>query len=619
MTKSIRFRLLAIFILVFAAMGINSLWSVVNFHGLKGSIDDIMRANYRSVVDAQNMIVALERQDSAEISFIYENASTPVTTLKDNEKTFLKWLAEAENNITEPGEAQTVKSIDTLYSQYLQAFVTLERIKLSKGAKEASDYYYNSIFPLFEKTKSECRALLDLNQNAMVSLKNKAGKTAENATYSTLGISILTILAGIIVAFYFTGKITNPIYRLIGKIRKISDGDYSQKIDVSGSDEIAALASEFNTMARKLRDYELINVKRLMEEKQKAESIVESVTDGILVTDVENKITLVNGSAERALNIREKDAAGRHFLESVNDKKLFGLIESAMKNEGDPNLPQKYVDIATAGEKPRHYRASSKSVTDGEGKIIGVVTLFQDITKLKEVDDLKSEFVSSVSHEFRTPLTSISMAVGLLLDGVPGEINLSQKELLGAIREDEERLRKLVEELLDLSRIEAGKIEMDIKPCAVREILEYAVKPFRIQAEEKNVKIEVAPEGDLPKVKADFNKISWVMTNLISNALRYSPGDGSGRVSVNAGRSGNKVVFTVSDNGRGIPEEFRARIFEKFVRVEGSAESTGGTGLGLAISKEMIKAHGGEIWLESRQGSGSTFCFSLNAVKGVEG
>ncbi len=616
MTKSIRFRLLAIFIFVFAAMGINSLWSVVNFHGLKGSIDDIMRANYRSVVDAQNMIVALERQDSAEISFIYENSSTPVTTLKDNEKTFLKWLSEAENNITEPGEAKTVKTIDSLYSQYLETFVALERIKLSKGVKDAGDYYYTSIFPLFEKTKNECGALLDLNQNAMVSLKNKAGRTAENATYSTLGISVLTILAGIITAFYFTAKITNPIYGLIEKIRKISDGDYGQKIDVSGMDEIAALASEFNTMARKLRDYELINVKRLMEEKQKAESIVESVSDGILVTDVEKKVTLVNGSAERALGISEKDAIGRHFLESVKDEKIFGLIENAMKEGNGSELPQRYADIATSDERTRHYRVSSRPITDADGGTIGVVTLFQDITKLKEVDDLKSEFVSSVSHEFRTPLTSISMAVGLLLDGVPGGINPSQKELLDAVREDEERLRKLVEELLDLSKIESGKIVMDIKPCAVPDILEYAVKPFGIQAKDKNVKIEVASEGDLPKVKADFNKISWVMTNLISNALRYSPDDGSGRISVNAERRGNKVVFTVSDNGKGIPEEFQAKLFEKFVRVEGG-ESAGGTGLGLAISKEMIKAHGGEIWLESRPGKGSTFYFSLNAVKEV--
>lgn len=614
MKKSIKFKLLGVFILIFIVLGGNSLWTIKNFNSLSSSIENIMQSNYKSIVAAQNMIIALERQDSAELAHMFSSdGNTTTQSFRENEVKFLKWLSRAEDNITETGEQEILENINSLYVEYINKFIKLVDIQETHDIDSARKYYYNEILPLFEKTKEECRQLLNLNQESMLARKNRAHEISTNATYSTMIISSGTILIGLILAIYLSNKIARPLYNLIDKIKSIAEGDYSQQLDIEGEDEIAKLAEEFNTMTLKLQSYDRLNVKKLMEEKQKAEAIVESIGDGIIVTNEEHKLILVNRAAEKALNIREKDVLNKHFLEVIKREDLFGLIDKVKNKKGDIEY-KKYKDITIKDEdSTHHYRINIKPIVTREGEHIGVVTLMQNITKLKEVDQIKSDFVSTVSHEFRTPLTSISMGVGLLLDEIPGKINEEQRELVEAIQEDSERLKNLVSDLLDLSRIESGKIQMDIMPQSVKNMVDSAVKPFKIQAEEKKVSINIDVRENLAKVKADYNKISWVLTNLIGNALRYVPRDGTGKIEIKAKQTANKMLVSVSDNGKGIPEEYQQKIFEKFIQVKDrNGETNGNTGLGLAISKEIINAHGGEIWVDSQLGKGSTFYFTLS-------
>ncbi|MDK2918643.1 MAG: two-component system, NtrC family, sensor histidine kinase KinB [Candidatus Petromonas sp.] len=614
MKKGIKFKILGVFILIFIVLAANSMWAIINFNRLSSSIENIMQSNYRSIVAAQNMIVALERQDSTELAYMFSTSETTTKAFRENELEFLKWLSRAEDNITEVGEKEILDNINNLYIKYVDKFYVLIDIHKNKGANAARTYYYNEILPLFEKTKTECRNLLNLNQKGMILRKDNAHKISISATFSTMIISLATILVGLGLAIYLTNKIVKPIYNLIEKIKKIAEGDYSQQIDITGNDEIAKLAQEFNDMTKKLRAYELVNIKKLMGEKQKAEAIVESISDGIIVTNKEHKLLLVNRAAEKALNIREKDVLNKHFLEVIKREDIFEIIDKVKNKKGSRDEYKKYLDISIKNENSvEHYRLNVKPITTKDGENIGVVTLMQNITKLKEVDQIKSDFVSTVSHEFRTPLTSISMGVGILLDEIPGQINEDQRELIEAIKEDSERLKNLVSDLLDLSRIESGKIQMDIQSNDIKTMVDNAVKPFKMQAEEKNAVIKVNVRENMAKVKADFNKISWVLTNLIGNALRYVPTDGTGEIVINAKETANKMLLSVSDNGKGIPEDYQQKIFEKFIQVkEKNGDSTGGTGLGLAISKEIINAHGGEIWVNSQIGKGSTFYFTLS-------
>lgn len=607
--KSIKFKIFGIFILLLVVLMANSIWAVINFYGLRKSIDNIMDENYRSIIAAQNMIIALERQDSAELSYLFELNPEAVNTFKENEVIFYEWYTRAGDNITEVGEKEILNNIKYLYSDYTQGFYNLMQGAVKSDIKS---YYYETLFPLFEQVKDSCRELLTVNQNSMVELKDRAEITARKAAYSTLCISIGTILFGLLIAYYLTSKIVNPLHILIEKIKGIAEGDYTQKLNIKGDDEIAELANEFNTMAEKLRYYDLLNIKKLMQEKQKAEAIVESINDGVIVTDNDNKVLLMNKAAERVFNLKEKEVLGKHFLEVINNEKILSIINK-VKNRKSSDGYKKYSDFSLNEGSKKYYRINVVPILDKKGDNIGIVTLIQDITKLKEIDNMKSDFISKVSHEFRTPLTSVAMAVGLLLDKVPGKINKEQKELLHAIQQDEKRLADFVDELLDLSRIESGKIQMDLKPCRIKDIAERAVNPLKMQAEEKKIKIKIDKTKDAPKVKADFNKIIWVFANLVGNAIRYTPADGSGLIEIKFKEVGKKILVSVSDNGKGISEDFQKVVFEKFVQVKDKNEpSEGGAGLGLAISKEIITAHGGDIWVKSELKKGSTFYFTLN-------
>jgi NtrC-family two-component system sensor histidine kinase KinB len=243
-----------------------------------------------------------------------------------------------------------------------------------------------------------------------------------------------------------------------------------------------------------------------------------------------------------------------------------------------------------------------------DGAQLAYVILLEDVTKLKELDQLKSDFVSIASHELRTPLTSIIMSLGMVSDGTAGPLNDDQKELLAAAYEDAERMRHLMTSLLDISRIETGRVDMDMAPVSPGGIVEEISNSFKIQAQEKGVELFTrVPEG-LPSVQADRSRILQVLTNLITNALRYTPAGGS--ITVSASSREGYVVFTVADTGRGIPRDYLKKIFRKFVQVANDP-NPGGAGLGLALCHEIVKAHNGNIWVESEMDRGSRFMFTL--------
>lgn len=611
---SLKVKIFGVITIIIAALLISSIWSIYNFLGLKKSINEIMQANYQSIVAAQNMSIAIERQDSAELGYMFESSDILINDFRINEEEFLKWLSRAEDNITEEGEREVLSDINNYYVDYLNKFSKLIQFTGVSDSQSLREYYYNEILPLFEEVKSSCRDLIILNQNAMLDLKEKAESRARRATYSTLVVSLSAMLFGFFISLYLTNKIINPIRILVKKIKKISEGDYSQRLSISGDYETAELANEFNSMAEKLNNYRLMNIDKITKEKQKAEAIVESISDGVIVTDDENKIILLNKAAERILDIREVDALYKHFLEVINMKEIFKIIDR-VQDKPDSDESKKFTEISIGKDKDIKYYRINVTPIKGEGKKnIGVVTLLQDITKLKEIDNMKSDFISKVSHEFRTPLTSITMATGLMLDEIPGKINEKQKELLNAISEDSSRLINLVSELLDLSKIESGIVKMDIQPQDVYEIVKSSVKQFELQLKSRKINLKIEKKKILPRVMADFNKIVWVMINLIGNAIKYTPTDGSGLIEIKFKKTPVKLLISVSDNGEGISENYQKIIFNKFIQVKDDRQKSG-VGLGLSISKEILNAHGGDIWVKSELNKGSTFYFTLKIAK----
>ncbi|HMA62474.1 MAG TPA: ATP-binding protein [bacterium] len=587
-------------------------WSVYNFSSLNDAIRDIMVENYRSVIASEKMMESLERQDSGELMFLFGQAEKANQIFHENQMQFMKYLSRAEDNITIQDERHIIDSINVKYQKYISIFSKLKNRSQEKTVQEQKEFYLNSIMPIFEEIKSLTMRLLMVNQNHMRSSQQKANDNATKAIYSTLIFSSIAILTAIIFGLYIAGVIIKPVKKLTNSVRKVAAGELDQAIEVTTKDEIGRLAEEFNIMTRKLKEYEKLNVSKLLEEKKKSEGIVKSISNPIIVTDDDNKISLINYKAAQLFDVKEKQVLGSHFLENIKNDNIFELINDTLDSGEEHSDRKGEVLQFQQDQQELTFRITTTPVTDEDGKVIMVITLLEDITKLKKVDEMKSEFVSMVSHEFRTPLTSMSMGINMLLKEKAGSINDDQKELLEVAEEDCQHLSNLVDDLLDLSKMESGEIDLEFENVKVGKIFDASIKPFEQQADEKGIELARDEEIDL-EVHADVNKITWVITNLIGNALRYTEeGD---RIELHADKKGHKVHIAVSDNGAGIPKEYQHKIFEKFVRAGQDRDSSTGTGLGLAISKEIVEAHGGRIWVDSEEGKGSTFTFTVKLAK----
>jgi signal transduction histidine kinase len=317
----------------------------------------------------------------------------------------------------------------------------------------------------------------------------------------------------------------------------------------------------------------------------------------------------MNQAAVKALNISENDWAGKPARELFQDERLIKLLTAEAPAPDESAHHEELLALAQA-ERTLYFRPRQTKIADEQGQVHGVVTLLQDVTRFKKLDQMKSDFMATVSHEFRTPLTSLNMSIDILLQGLLGGVSAQQGELLATAKADCERLTKLVKELLNLSRLESGRYQMKKEPVNMQDLVDDALKHLRVPFRLKEIAFETAIDSTLPDFPADREQLSWVITNLVSNALRYTPA--GGKVTICAGRENGLIQVSVADSGRGIPAEALDSIFDKFVQVRQSTESTpGSVGLGLAIAKEVVEAHGGKIWVTSEVGKGSTFVFTI--------
>lgn len=333
----------------------------------------------------------------------------------------------------------------------------------------------------------------------------------------------------------------------------------------------------------------------------------QELPETVILIDMGCRIRACNTSAEKLLGHSEESLRGKRIQDLLSSPPLMSLLDEAIAFSRTPSLNHENSIIElTKGDKKEYFKVSMNFFGAQAPKEKFLLLILTDITVLKEIEQHKTDFFATASHEFRTPLTSIFMGVGMIKTGQLGQISPKGRELLEAIESDCTRLLRLANNLLDLSRMETGSISMELEDVSAYDIIDAALATLKLQAEHKNISLYTKVPGDPPLVKADVNKIIWVVTNLVGNALRYTGVKGS--IIVKALRKGTKVIFSVQDTGKGIPPEYHDKIFQKFVQVDGGS---GGAGLGLAICKEIVEAHGGEIWLKSEPGKGSTFSFSI--------
>ena len=446
------------------------------------------------------------------------------------------------------------------------------------------------------------------NWRVLVSIPTSlAYSEAIEFTKRILSFTLISCLVVIAIALVVSHRIVTPIRQVTGAARAIGRGEFDQEIQVTSSDEVGILAEEFNSMRRNLKSA----VEKLTEEEKKMTAIVNSIAEGLILVDSSNRVLHINPAAERLLDLSE-DSINKDITELIQNDELIQIEQTPSKNE-DANFVSE-ITLIHHDEK-LVLRTIASPFLDENGQTLGTVYLFEDITREKEIDQMKSDFISLVSHELRTPLTSIIGFVSFILDGKAGAINDRQRNSLARVQRQSKRLAALINDLLDISRIESGRIQMEQESISILEIVTQRLEEIRPQADEKSIRLALTAPESVPTILGDEARMGQVFTNLIGNAIKFTPDNGE--VSVKVEADGNLLHVEVIDTGPGIPPEERQKVFDKFYQLSDiSTRQQGGSGLGLSITKSIVEAHGGKLWIDDgNQGKGSNFQFVLPLVR----
>jgi len=550
--------------LVITGIGLLGIFSI---NKIANDSQAILKANYESLQYVKNMQQAL---DGMEISD------------EGSYRVFEENLAQQEQNITEVGEKDATAEVRTRFESVSQS--------------DSSTALINSVRAALYKIQ-------ELNMNAIVRKNNEARHTADRAKMFLSIIGTFCFLVSLSFIINFPGHIANPIRDLTEGIKEIANKNYSQRLHFKSSDEFGELSNAFNSMAAQLDAYEHSNLAKILFEKKRIETIINNMKDPVIGLNEKNIILFANEEAIKIINVSESDLVGKY----APDVALKNDLLRRLLTMDDTIKPLKIY----ANRKESYFSKEVYPIISEE-KSIGQVILLRNITRFQELDLAKTNFIATISHELKTPISSIKLSLQLLDDERIGNLNEEQKKLLENIRDDSQRLLKITGELLDLAQVESGNIKLEKQQVQPGDIIDYAYHALKFQAEQKQISLEVSTPGDLPKVNCDLEKTAWVMVNFLSNAINHSPE--KSRVIMKARKENGEVIFSVADSGKGIDPKYRDKVFEKFYRVPNTDTGKSGTGLGLAISKDFIMAQGGRIWMESVVNGGSEFFFSLTTV-----
>jgi two-component system, NtrC family, sensor histidine kinase KinB len=550
-------------IFLFALLILVGAVSFFYFNRITAEAKDIVKDNYETLNYSRDMLKDMDEFGGSNTALAFQN--------------FEQNLQQQEKNITEPGEKELTASLRKNFNQLKQ--------------EKPDD-------SLPAQIRKDISVIMQLNLQA-INKKNEAAKvSADKAkTIITLILTICTLL-GLTFIFNFPSLIASPVAKLTAGIRAIANKNYSQRIHLNRKDEFGELANAFNSMAERLDEYEHSNLSRILFEKQRAETVINSLKDASIGIDNKGIILFANQQALQLINLQELEIVGQsqEGVQKKND--LFRFLLNEQKN-----IPFKIV----VDGKENYFTKEIVDITQG-GEKIGTVIVLKNITSFKELDVAKTNFIATISHELKTPLASSDFSLKLLEDDRIGSLTDEQKELVQQLKNDNQRMLKILSELLNMSQVEAGKMQLDIRDTSPYSIIQSSVNVISSAAKEKQITIEQKTENNLPTIKADPDKINWVLNNFLTNAIRYSPAESSITLAVQKGESG--VSFSVTDKGSGIDESYLGRIFERYFQVPGRSDKKG-SGIGLAICKEFIEAMGGKIWVKSKLAEGSTFGFTL--------
>jgi PAS domain S-box-containing protein len=598
-------------------------------------LDQFLYENWRSVEYGQHMLDALQPLGAAAQSVSGQNGQPTKAEITAAAAAATKPMADfdasrdaEDHNITLPHEDAIASDLTRLWSGfdidvrtgeqtnkvtsdcYRDAFAKLLSDQTSLSDRHAA---YASIQRLSPLLKERAHDVIDLNFKNMQPVEGKIKDMSDSATRMIVRLAVAGVALAVVFILLMSRAILRPLGTLTQSLEEVAKGNLDQIVQVNSRDELQKLAEAFNSMAANLREFRRTDRAKLMRIQRTTQLAVNSLPDAIAVVNSNGVVELSNQTAQTLFGLYPEQS-----ILSLRDHRL-GELYQQVSRDAAPSQPKGYesaIEVFDQGGQLRFFLPRAIPISDAGHQLLGVTVVLADVTNLRKLDEMKSGLLSVVSHELKTPLTSIRMASHLLLEERVGPLNTKQTELLMAARDDADRLQKIIEDLLDMGRLESGRVKLDLQSEPSERLVSDAVTPLETAFHDRGVTLEVDVPVDTPPVLADPARIGHVFSNLLTNAMKYTaPG---GRVRIYAEPLEKFVRFIVEDSGIGIPPQHIGRVFERFFRVPRENQPSG-AGLGLAIAKEIVDAHGGTISVESQPDIGSKFIFTLQRADQLSG
>jgi len=587
------------FVVILLAIGV---YAIVLFSRLANSVDASVTEKYRSVMAAQSMTLALAGMDR-EVPWISGGERNPDSqAFAEHQKQFETNLAIELKSLMLPGEKELSQELASQYHTFQEAMGRISALRKSEAQHQVYD---DEIMPSVRTMNALLEKIRDLNHEAVLATSQSIQRITRDVTRLMLIGMVIALVISAYACLQLSRSILRPIQSLTQASRELGEGNLGQLVPVLSRDELGDLAVAFNKMAAQLQEYRQSTTDEIVRLHRTMETTLASFPDPIFVLNKDGRIDLKNpAAADLATNLHLND----HLPE-----RLAAIAEKALQT-GENFLPHSFDEVVSfrfnGVEKfllPRVLVMRTK-----DDALFGVAVVLYDVTRFRLLDAVKTNLVATVSHELKSPLTSVRMVLYILLEEAVGGLTPKQRELLLTARSDADRLLRILNDLLDLTRLEEGNAGLHKEPIATADLVQSVIKEMKEQATAKRLKLNCVVESQLPPVSVDRQRINHVFTNLITNAIKHSPAGGE-IVLRAAPAEDHHVQFSITDQGAGIPEEYHTRIFERFFRVPGQSKS--GAGLGLSIAREITLAHGGRIGVKSAVGHGSTFYVVLRGLE----
>jgi two-component system, NtrC family, sensor histidine kinase KinB len=587
-------------LLIVAAVG---LLSIHTLDQSSMAIARILRENFDTVAACDRMKSALEKLDRRAEECSWDETPDLCRPSEPVIQEFEKNLKFQQSNITVPGEQALTDRLTKSWQGYVRDLVNFYKLTDLAARRK---FYRQRLFASSIEVRQSAQKIIELNLNNMVA----ADGQAQQRTAQTRKALFFLLMAAIGMGAGFTvlagPAILRPLASLTRSVQEIQQGNLDLVVNVRSQDEIGQLGLAINQMAASLRELRRSNRANLLRAQRSTQLALDSLSDAVAICNPDGKIELANEVARRLFGLHPEST----ITEAGNDKmtQLFMQVsqeERPIQPKGYDAAIQVFMD-----EEEHFFLPQAIPIFDEPRHLVGVTLMLADVTRMRRLDEVKTGLISTVSHELKTPLTSIRLAIHVLLNEKIGELSPKQFEVLEAAQHDSDRLNRIIEDLLDISRIESGDAGIQIQPVRVEEVIFQATDKMRSAFLGHRIMLDINVSPDVPRVLADPSRLNLVFDNLLNNALKYTPPGGTVRIAAQA--ENGMVRFTVEDSGIGIAPEYLPLIFEKFFRVAGQEHIS--SGLGLTIAKEIVAAHGGAIEAASQVGKGTKFTFTLKAV-----